>query len=130
MATTPSRSSKVRTPTILEALKQLKLTMVSIDTVDNKSDLNEKKGYICNNHAHWIAIRKIKGVWYNLNSLGMKLPELISDFYLSAFLMGVKQCGFQIFSVEGDYPSTDEYSYDHYNRNQEWYPAKRIKKYH
>ena len=34
----------------------------------------------------------------------MRLPEIISDFYLSAFLEAVRQSGFQIFCVEGKYP--------------------------
>lgn len=92
---------------ILEALKRLNLSMHSIETVDKKEHLDQKIGFICNSAAHWIAIRKIEGVWYNLNSLGMRLPEIISDFYLSAFLISVKQCGYQIFSVEGDYPTTN-----------------------
>lgn len=103
--------------------------MISIDTADKKADLTTKTGFICNSSAHWIAIRKIKGIWYNLNSLGMRLPEIISDFYLSAFLAAVKQCGYQIFSVEGEYPTTHEDSFDHYNPHQEWYPSKRIHKY-
>lgn len=104
------------------------LSMVSIDTI-NKEDLNNKTGFICNSVAHWIAIRKIKNTWYNLNSLGMRLPEIISDFYLSAFMMSVKQCGYQIFSVEGPFPETNEDMFERYNDHQSWYPAKRIKKY-
>lgn len=92
---------------ILEALKKMKLELVSIDAIDKKEDLNNKTGFICNSSAHWIAIRKINGTWYNLNSLGMRLPEIISEFYLSAFMMSVKQCGFQIFSVEGTFPKSN-----------------------
>lgn len=113
----------------VEALKKMNLEMVSIQAFGEKQDLNNKKAFICNNAAHWIAIRKIHNVWYNLNSLGMRLPEIISDFYLSAFLVSVKQCGFQIFSVEGEFPKSTEDSFDHYNDHQQWYPAKRIKKY-
>lgn len=105
------------------------LSMVSIEALGEKEDLNNKKAFICNNAAHWIAIRKINGVWYNLNSLGMRLPEIISDFYLSAFIMSVKECGFQVFSVEGDFPPAKEEQFEHVNDHQEWYPAKRIKKY-
>lgn len=50
------------------------LSMVSIEVVDDKEELNNKVAYICNSSKHWIAIRKVKGVWYNLNSLGMRLP--------------------------------------------------------
>ena len=68
------RSFKVALYSNLEALKKLNLAMISIDTIDNKSDLNSKKGFICNSQAHWIAIRRINDTWYNLNSLGMRLP--------------------------------------------------------
>ena len=50
---------------------------------------------------HWIAIRKLYGVWYNLNSTNMipPGPQIISDFYLAAFLDSIKQSGFTIFVV-------------------------------
>lgn len=112
-----------------QALKTLKLLLVSIDTI-KKEQLNNKTGFICNSAAHWIAIRKINNTWYNLNSLGMRLPEIISDFYLSAFLVSVKESGFQIFSVQGTFPSSNEESFDNYHDHQQWYNAKRIKKYH
>ena len=31
---------------------------------------------------HWLTIRKVQNVWYNLNSTNMEGPEIISDFYL------------------------------------------------
>jgi ataxin-3 len=101
---------------------------VSIDTIE-KQNLDGKNAFICNSIAHWIAIRKIRNVWYNLNSLGMRLPEIISDFYLSAFLMSVKQYGYQIFSVEGTFAETNEHMFEQYNAHQRWYPAKRIQRY-
>jgi hypothetical protein len=56
-----------------EALNSHKLTMVSID-IATKTELGNKEAFICNSLAHWIAIRRIHNVWYNLNSLGMRLP--------------------------------------------------------
>jgi hypothetical protein len=47
--------------------------MVSTD-VAMASELTNKEAFICNSLAHWIAIRRIRSVWYNLNSLGMRLP--------------------------------------------------------
>lgn len=47
--------------------------------------INEQ-GFICNSHQHWFSIRKVHGVWYNMNSCSVYGPESISDFYLSAFL--------------------------------------------
>ena len=49
---------------------------------------------------------------------------------MSAFLISVRESGFQIFSVEGDYPKSEESHFEYYNKNQQWYPAKRISKYH
>lgn len=58
------------------------------------------------------------------------MPEIISDFYLSAFLLAVKNSGYQIFSVEGDFPESSEDRFDFYNKNQVWIEPKRILKYH
>lgn len=106
METIQFRFYKVNDIKYSEALKKLNLHVVSIETINEKAHLNDKVGFICNSSSHWIAIRKVKNTWYNLNSLGMRLPEIISDFYLSAFLVAIKQSGYQIFSVEGDFPST------------------------
>jgi len=43
-------------------------------------------GFICNSSSHWFPIRKIEDTWYNLNSTNRGGPEIVSDFYLSAFL--------------------------------------------
>jgi len=58
------------------------------------------------------------------------MPEIISDFYLSAFLIAVKSSGYQIFSVEGIYPESSEDKFEFYNKNQFWIEKKRIQKYH
>lgn len=54
-------------------------------------DYADEEAYICHSVDHWLAIRKIYGVWYNLNSTNMippgaSGPQIISNFYLSAFL--------------------------------------------
>ncbi|CAD8164247.1 unnamed protein product [Paramecium octaurelia] len=91
---------------LAEALK--KLGDLSIESIDSKlnqnQDLSQESGFICNSSAHWFAIRKIDNVWYNLNSTNKRGPEIISDFYLSAFLLSVKENGYQIFVVKGVYP--------------------------
>lgn len=60
-----------------------------------------EEAYICHSVDHWIAIRKLYGVWYNLNSTNMmpQGPQIISDFYLAAFLDSIQQSGFTIFVV-------------------------------
>ncbi|CAD8078020.1 unnamed protein product [Paramecium sonneborni] len=91
---------------LAEALK--KLGDIFIESVDSKinqnQDLSQETGFICNSSAHWFSIRKIENVWYNLNSTNKRGPEIISDFYLSAFLLSVKENGYQIFVVKGVYP--------------------------
>lgn len=79
-----------------------------------------ENGFICNSSNHWIAIRKINGKWYNLNSTNREGPEMISDFYLrlisllininfySAFLHSVRENGYIIFVVQGDFPHYDK----------------------
>jgi hypothetical protein len=40
------------------------------------------QGFICHKGDHWIAIRKVFEVWYNLNSTNIVPPgpQYISDF--------------------------------------------------
>lgn len=49
---------------------------------------------------------------------------------MEAFIISVKDQGYQIFSVEGHYPDSSEDKFDYYNKNQGWYETKRIHKYH
>lgn len=37
-------------------------------------DYTEEKAFICHSVDHWLAIRKVHGVWYNLNSTNMVPP--------------------------------------------------------
>lgn len=68
--------------------------------------------FICNSEKHWFTIRKINQIWYNLNSTN-QYPEIISDFYLSAFLQSVNQNGYQIFIVKGLIPDTQQEVFFH-----------------
>ena len=38
--------------------------------------------FICNHENHWLAIRRMYGTFFNLNSLEIMGPKRISDFYL------------------------------------------------
>lgn len=60
------------------------------------------QGLICHKGDHWIAIRKVNNVWYNLNSTNIVPPgpQYISDFQLDAFLASIKDSGFHIYSVQ------------------------------
>lgn len=52
----------------------------------------QQTAYICNMKEHWFTIRKIGFQWFNLNSL-LSGPELISDTYLSLFIIQLLQEG-------------------------------------
>jgi len=64
----------------------------------NMSNIN---AFIFNSSTHWFAIRKIDNIWFNLNSTNSYPgPEIISDFYLSAFLQGTEDIGYTNFLVK------------------------------
>eukprot|EP01083_Nonionella_stella_P296646 1007696_1 len=53
----------------------LKIYHFGHEQVKQAQEHPEKEtGFICNLQAHWFAIRRIGGLWYNLNSLS-GLPE-------------------------------------------------------
>jgi ataxin-3 len=52
---------------------------------------------------HWFTLKKIKGEWWNLNSL-LRAPQPLSQFYLSAYLDTLRQQGYSIFVVQGAFP--------------------------
>ncbi|KAL4440834.1 hypothetical protein ABPG74_013815 [Tetrahymena malaccensis] len=91
------------------ALKKynLKCKNVNANELIDK-DLSNQNGFICHKSLHWYAIRKVDGVWYDLNSLYKSGPRHISDFYLSALLVQFQEQGQNIFLVSGDYPNNQK----------------------
>ncbi|KAL4490308.1 hypothetical protein ABPG72_004347 [Tetrahymena utriculariae] len=91
------------------ALKRynLKCKNVNADELIDQ-DLSNQIGFICHKSQHWYAIRKVDGVWYDLNSLYKSGPRHISDFYLSALLVQFQEQGQNIFLVSGDYPNSQK----------------------
>jgi hypothetical protein len=75
---------------------------VPIQTIKNTNLAEVCEGFICHKGDHWIAIRRVHNVWYNLNSTNIVPPgpQYISDFQLDAFLASIKDSGFHIYSVE------------------------------
>jgi len=63
----------------------------------------EKKGFVVNRSEHWFTIRKIRDTWWNLNSTNER-PDMISPFYLSAFLGQLRADGYSVFFVDGKIP--------------------------
>jgi Ataxin-3 len=68
----------------------------------------EEQAFVCNFRSHWISLRKIKGDWYNLNSLS-EGPEWIGELYLSAMIYQIKSEGYTIFSIRGTFPDIQYY---------------------
>ena len=64
--------------------------------------MSAEQGFIAHKGNHWIAIRKVANVWYNLNSTNIVPPgpQFISDFQLDAFLSSIANSGFTIYIVK------------------------------
>ena len=61
---------------------------------------NNVEALIFNSSTHWYSIRRINGIWFDLNSTNTSPgPEIISDFYLSAFIQGAEDVGYTNFLV-------------------------------
>lgn len=99
---------------LTEALKLHGVTIKTIrkDKLDVLITTNYDKieAFIFNSSTHWFAIRRIQNVWYDLNSTN-KAPLIISDFFLSAFILGTQDIGYTNFLVENLPPLPDEEYY-------------------
>jgi ataxin-3 len=63
--------------------------------------VNNVEALIFNSSTHWYSIRRINGIWFDLNSTNTSPgPEIISDFYLSAFIQGAEDIGYTNFLVK------------------------------
>ena len=96
---------------LAKALQQYRnYEIVNINLLQGKDLASLCQGFVCHKGDHWIAIRKVHGVWYNLNSTNIVPPgpQYISDFQLDAFLSSIKGEGFTIVAVQnGDLPQPD-----------------------
>lgn len=101
-------------------------------------DYCHEEAFICHSVDHWISIRKLYGVWYNLNSTNIVPPgpQIISDFYLAAFLDSIKNSGYTIFVVRQSsqggqkLPLPNKYQFGNLRQNQMYVPVADIEKYH
>lgn len=93
-------------------------------------DYEREDAFICHSVDHWIAIRKLYGIWYNMNSTNMYPPgpQTISDFYLSAFLDSIKNSGYTIFVIRGSkpLPLPNKYQFQGQLRSNQHYVATHI----
>lgn len=88
---------------IENALSEQGLQAVNLDRPDIRQSVYgqcAEHAFICNSHAraHWFALRKVFGRWWNLDSLAAS-PVPVSDFALIAFLESTMQSGFTIFVI-------------------------------
>lgn len=67
-------------------------------------EITEIDGFICNRAAHWFAIRKINGRYWNLNSTKER-PEVISHFRLAAEIESLQAQGYSVFCVLDNLPA-------------------------
>lgn len=67
-------------------------------------DPTSEKAFIINHLSHWYTLRKINDKWWDLNSMKPK-PELISPFYLSAFISQLRAEGSTVFIIRGNLAS-------------------------
>jgi len=67
-------------------------------------DPEKEEAFLCNHQHHWLALRKLRGFWFNLDSLREDGPELVSDFFLDAWLAQLRLEGYSIFALHGKLP--------------------------
>ncbi|KAJ4459186.1 putative Ataxin-3 [Paratrimastix pyriformis] len=60
-------------------------------------------GFVCNLDAHWFTLRKFGDYWYELDSLKSQ-PKHVSDTFLALYLEQIRQSGYQVYVVRGQYP--------------------------
>jgi ataxin-3 len=118
---------------LAEALKRLgsiECSSVDSEFAKKSGDLSVEDGFICNSSSHWFSIRKVNKKWYNLNSTNKEGPEMISDFYLSAFLNAVKENGYTIFVVQGVFPPSEKTMWPNLQKYQKWFAEDECQKMH
>ncbi|TNV78717.1 hypothetical protein FGO68_gene7487 [Halteria grandinella] len=101
------------------------------DVKKSIKDYSTEQAYICHSRDHWIAIRRLYGVWYNLNSTNIVPPgpQVISDFYLAAFLDSIKQTGYTIFVVRGSAIPATKRSHN-VRENQMYFNVSFVEQFH
>lgn len=89
-----------------EALRRMADVELSAENKDVESALRDPEqfeAYLLNLESHWFTLRRLDCAgagqkWFNLNST-LSDPEVISPFFLSAFLAQMREEGYSIFVV-------------------------------
>lgn len=91
---------------LIECLRRKRIHCICQKNVGDHEEAGIDFGYILNHSDHWLALRKVHGTWYNLDSM-KPAPTVISGFHLAAFLSSLKGQGYTTFVVRpevGDLP--------------------------
>lgn len=59
----------------------------------------DHEAFVLNHHAHWFTIRRLHGIYWDLNST-RAAPRPVTDFYLAAYLGQMRAEGYSIFVVK------------------------------
>lgn len=114
LGTSLSRSSSLLLNELeISTSNQSKAMISRATTMRTLSELkSQAQAFICHNESHWFTIRKLHGMHLNLNSTCSLFPQVISEFYLSAFLDSIMANGYLIFAVNGEFPHYDPSIFD------------------
>ncbi|KAL8440350.1 hypothetical protein Efla_000238 [Eimeria flavescens] len=92
---------------LIECLRRRRIHCICQRNVGDHEESGIDFGYILNHADHWLALRRVHGTWYNLDSV-KPAPVVISSFHLAAFLSSLKGQGYTTFVVRpevGDLPA-------------------------
>jgi ataxin-3 len=81
----------------------LEMPNIRQEGVGDSIETTEIEGFICNKSAHWFAIRKIHGRYWNLNST-LDQPQFISHFHLATEVEALQNEGYSVFVVQNGLP--------------------------
>ena len=94
---------------MLEGLKRLTSTHAQPIRSEAARDAlaapTREVGFICNRSEHWFPIRRLGGVWFDLNSM-LPTPKVLSETHLQMYLQQNIAEGYTIYVVRGDFPAT------------------------
>lgn len=96
------------------ALSSLSLVLEDTRRPEARSAISKphfEQGFILNRHSHWYTVRKINGVWWQINST-QQLPEQLTETHLSMTLAQLVADNWTVFVVRGDLPAPTSQSDD------------------
>lgn len=91
---------------IIKALELWQLEMIQFNSSDVFArrcthDPTFPDAYIINMESHWFCLRKLDGIWFNLDSL-LDQPKFMSNLYIGEYLQQMAQEGYTIYTIKGD----------------------------